>query len=57
MQYQRHEADYNPDASFATDQVLKLINETEEMITDFQNVSEADRRAFAFYIMFDFKVT
>lgn len=57
MQYQRHEADYNPDASLLSEQVLSLIDETEARITDFQNASEADRRAFACYIMFDFKVT
>lgn len=58
MQYQRHEADYNPDASFAPNQVLKLIDETEVRITAFlQNISEDDRRTFASYIMFDFKVT
>ena len=57
MQKNRHDADYNPDASFTPDQVLKLIDETEVRITDFQNVSEDDRRAFAFYVMFDFNVT
>ena len=57
MQEHRHDADYNPDASFALGQVLKLIDETETRITDFQNVSEDDRRAFACYVMFDFNVT
>ena len=57
MQHQRHEADYNPDASFGPNQVLKVIDETEATITAFQNATEDDRRAFAFYIMFDFKLT
>lgn len=57
MQNQRHEADYNPDASFAPNQVLRLIDETEATITAFQNATEDDRRAFAFYNMFDFKLT
>ena len=57
MQERRHDADYNPDVSFARGQVLKLIDETETRITNFQNAPEDDRRTFAFYVMFDFNVT
>ena len=57
MQNQRHDADYNPDALFVPDRVLKLVDDTDAAITDFQNVPEDDRRAFAFYVMFDFNVT
>ena len=57
MQGYRHNADYDPDTVFFQGEVLKLIDETEGRITDFQNVPEDDRRAFAFYVMFDFNVT
>ena len=57
MQNLRHESDYNPDASFTPNEVLKLIDDTEAVIDDFRNAPEEERRAFAFYIMYDFNVS
>ncbi len=54
MQQQRHEADYDPDpeGSFTRDDVLQLIEEAENAITQFNGVPARDKRAFAVYVLF-----
>lgn len=52
MQMQRQTADYNPDATFSRTQVISLIEETERIITDFENLDPRERRAFAVFVLF-----
>ena len=52
MQRYRHLADYAPEATFEREEVLQLINETEQYISDFDAVPSIDRRAFAVYVLF-----
>ena len=51
-QQMRHDADYNPDASFARSEVLELIDQTERVVLDFERSDAIDRRAFAVYALF-----
>ena len=48
----RHRADYDPDAIFTRREVLRIINETEEIIRDFQHAPADRRRAFAIHVLF-----
>lgn len=52
MQPQRHNADYDPEATFTRDRVLQLIDEASRVITLFNDADDKDRRAFAAYVMF-----
>lgn len=52
MQVQRHDADYNPGATFTRREVRRFINETEWHIARFESVPEQARRAFAVYVLF-----
>ena len=52
MQRQRHAADYDPEAIFSRSDVLQLIDETDKTITQFENATTRDRRAFAIYVLF-----
>lgn len=52
MQQQRHNADYDPEATFQRNEVIDFIDETEEVITAFNNVPNIERRAFAVYVLF-----
>ena len=51
MQSQRHNADYNPEASFSRRDVTHLIDETEEVIISLERLPAADQRAFAVHVM------
>ena len=51
-QQMRHNADYNPDASYARSDVLQLIDDTERIVLDFERSDTLDKRAFAVYVMF-----
>ncbi len=51
-QQMRHNADYNPDASFARSEVLDLIDHTERVVLDFERSDVVDKRAFAVYVLF-----
>ena len=51
MQDQRHAADYDPDRDFARGDVIGHIDDTEDTIATFENVSDSDRRAFAIYVL------
>ena len=55
-QQMRHDADYNPDASFARSEVLHLIDQTERVVLDFERSDTVDKRAFAVYVMFRSRV-
>ena len=55
-QQMRHDADYNPDVSYARYQVLELIDQTERVVLDFERPDTLDKRAFAVYVMFRSRV-
>ena len=48
----RHLADYDPDTSLTRDEVLQLIDETEEIIQAFNRAPADRRRAFAVHVLF-----
>ena len=52
MQESRHRADYAPDEVLQKSDVIRSIKEAKDAISDFEQVSSADRRAFAAYILF-----
>ena len=52
MQQNRHDADYDPEATFLRNEVMDFINQIEEVIINFDNVPSIDRRAFAVYVLF-----
>ena len=51
LQRQRHEADYDPAATFSSSGVLQSITEAENAIRRFQNASPSNLRQFAVYIL------
>ncbi len=55
MQYHRHEADYDPMASFTRAQVIQWVNRAEHEIAQFNQVAKADRQAFAVYVTLRFR--
>ena len=55
MQRLRHDADYNPGATFTRQETQRLIDGTERHITRFESEPEQARRAFAVYAMFQFR--
>ena len=52
MQRYRHYADYTPTTDFVRSRVMPLIDQTEQVISQFNDVPVRDRRAFAIYILF-----
>ena len=55
MQRNRHAADYSPNKSFFKSQVLAMISDSEAVINGFQNSRPKDRRAFAVYVLLNFR--
>ena len=55
MQKSRHDADYDPHASFFKSQVLAMISVTEVAIARFQGSPRKDRRAFAVYVLLNLR--
>ena len=55
-QQMRHDADYNPDASYIRSDVLQLIDDTERVVLDFERSDTLDKRAFAVYVLFRSRV-
>lgn len=53
LQRLRHEADYNPAASFEPARVMQNINDSEARIRAFNAVPAAARRAFVLYLLID----
>ena len=51
MQEFRHQADYDPLATFSRSSVLQWIEEAQDVITRFKKVVVKDRRAFAVYVL------
>ena len=51
MQQKRHEADYDPDATFSKSDVIQDITDAEDVIRCFNSVPVRDRRAFAVYVL------
>ena len=51
-QRQRHQADYDPDSNLTRREVLRLINETEQIIQAFDRAPADRRRAFAIHVLF-----
>ena len=51
MQGQRHTADYDPEPRLVRSDVLQLIDVTAKAITEFENTTLADRKAFAIYVL------
>ena len=51
MQRLRHLADYDPDASFSRSEVLQWLDDSREVIQDFNRVPDKDLRAFAVYLL------
>ena len=57
MQQKRHTADYDPYAEFRKSDVIKDIEKVEAVIARFSQVSLKDLRAFAIYVLLDFRKT
>ena len=55
MQQERHWADYDPAASFSKNPVIQRIAQAEAIIADFLQAPLPDRRAFAAYVLLDFR--
>ena len=55
MQVRRHEADYDPLATFSRSTVQQWIDETERVIDLFQQTQRLDRCAFAVFVLFKFR--
>ena len=55
MQRIRHLADYDPFEEFSRSAVSQYIEETKAAITEFNQVSRDDRRAFAVFVLFDLR--
>lgn len=55
MQDNRHEADYDPMASFARAQVVQWVHQAEYEIARFNQVAHKDRQAFAVYVTLPFR--
>ena len=51
MQFQRHSADYDPGEHYLRLDVLKHVQETERLISQFNAAPKADQRAFALYVL------
>ena len=51
IQALRHQADYDPDTSFEQREILAAINEADDYITAFRAAPNAERRAFAVYVL------
>lgn len=51
MQSRRHRADYDPDETFTTQEVVSIIAETIGYIAAFRAAPERERRAFAVYVL------
>lgn len=51
MQGQRQNADYDPAERFPRQDITKQIEETSEIISQFNAVSNAEKRAFALYVL------
>ena len=52
MQRLRHLADYDPLFAFRRSQVKQLVEETADMIAQFELVDRTDRRAFSAHVLF-----
>lgn len=55
MQYNREEADYHPMASFSRAQVIQWVQRAEYAISQFDQVANKDRQAFAVYVTLPFR--
>ena len=53
LQRLRHEADYNPSASFDQTEVMRNIDDSERRLRAFNAVPAAARRAFVLYLLID----
>ena len=51
MQFQRHSADYDPEAEFFRIDVLNHVQETESVITQFNAAPRPAQRAFAVHVL------
>ena len=51
LQDLRHHADYDPEATFADDEVLQLLTDTRVAIEGFNAAPERDRRLLAVYLI------
>ena len=52
MQRYRHYADYAPATDFDRFRVVRLVDQTHQIISQFNSVTVRDRRAFAIYVLF-----
>lgn len=52
IQGERHEADYNPDATFSREKVLTIIDEVQRAIAGLEAADREQRRAFAIHVLF-----
>lgn len=55
MQNERHLADYDPTVVFNRAEILQRIEETENIIRQFEKVDRKDRRAFAILVLLKFR--
>lgn len=56
MQRNRNIADYATEINFTRAETMRLINWSEQVITDFETVPIADRRAFSVYVLLRIRV-
>ena len=55
MQNERHLADYDPTVVFNRAEILQRIEETENIIKQFEKAARKDRRAFAILVLLKFR--
>ena len=51
LQYLRHRADYDPEATFGHNEVFQLLTDTREAIESFNAAPERERRLLAVYLI------
>lgn len=51
MQFERQNADYDPDERYLRLDVMENIQETERIISQFNHASKAEQRAFAIHVL------
>ncbi len=55
MQNQRHQADYDPLATFSRSEVQFWIRETKQVLAGFRKTGRRDQRAFAVFVLFNLR--
>ena len=56
VQRLRHLADYDPLERFVRSEVSQVVEQSESIILEFNQVSREDRRAFAIFVLFNLRI-